>query len=161
MHFAASGQQIRPDSKGPMPGTTMAASASHFVTRSMSDYRTRAEERSWRRAAYQRRSNQSWEWTVGAVLLVGIAFTGYGWVQTRQHLGTTQSELETAGLDAAQVKAKAAEVAGSFASLNSELEKANSERNELQTKLDRATSEAELAQSQLKDKQSSRNAKRT
>src|SRR5262245_36697096 len=116
----------------------MAASASHFITRLMSDYRARAEECSWRRAAYRRRSNQSWEWTVGAVLLVGIALTGYGLVQTRQLLGTTQSELETARLDAAQVKAKAAEFAGSFASLNSELEKANSGRNELRTKLDRA-----------------------
>src|SRR5262245_18798668 len=130
----------------------MPASASHFVTRLMSDYRARAEERSWRRAADQRRSNQSWEWAVGAVF-VGIAFTGYGLVQTRQHLGTTQSELEAARLDAARAKAKAAEVAGSFASLNSKLEKANSERNALQAKLDRATSEAESAQAQLKDKQ--------
>src|SRR5262245_60839196 len=136
-----------------MPGTTMAASASHFVTSLMSDYRARAEERAWHKAAYQRRSNQSWEWTVGAVLLVGIGLTSYGLVQTRQHLGTAQSELETARQDAAQVKVKAGEVAESFASLNSKLEMATSARNELQTKLDRVTSEAELAQSQLKDKQ--------
>ncbi len=73
-----------------------------------------------------------------------------------------QSELETAKQDAEQAKAKAAEVAGLFASLNSELEKTNAQRNELQTKLARATSEAELAKSQLEDKQSSSrcNAKR-
>jgi chromosome segregation ATPase len=83
------------------------------------------------------------------VLLVGIAFTGYGLVQTRQHLGTTQSELETARLDAAQVKAKAAELGGSFASLQSELEKANSERNGLQTELKTAKRDAEQAKSKF------------
>ena len=65
-----------------------------------------------------------------------------------------QSELETAKQAAEQAKTKAAEVMGLFASLNSELEKANAERNGLQTKLDRAAAEAKLAQSQLEDKQS-------
>ena len=65
-----------------------------------------------------------------------------------------QSELETAKQNAEQAKAKAARLASSLASVNSELEKAKAQRNELQTKLDQARSEAESVQSPLKDKQS-------
>ena len=53
------------------------------------------------------------------------------------------------------------ELARRAASLSSEVEKANAQRNELQTKLDQAISEITSAQSQLEDKQlSRRNAER-
>ena len=51
-------------------------------------------------------------------------------------------------------KAQATELAKRAAGLNSELEKANAQRNELQTKLDQATSEIKSAKSQLEEKQS-------
>ena len=61
-----------------------------------------------------------------------------------------QSELENAKQAADQAKAQATELAKRAASLNSELEKTNAQRNELQTKLDQATSEIESAQSHLR-----------
>ena len=90
-------------------------------------------------------------WKVGA-LICGAVFVaaGVGW---QQGTSLDRPRLETAKRDAGQAKAKATEFARAFATLNSELEKANAQRNELQTKLDQATSEVESAQSQLKDKQ--------
>ena len=106
----------------------MTLSTSHFVTRTISAYRARADERSWRKAAYGSRSNRTWEWLIHVLFAIGIAYTGYSLVQTQQHLGTMQSELETAKRDAEQANAQAEEFAGLFASLNAELEKANAQR---------------------------------
>ena len=116
--------------------------------------RARADELAWRRAANRGRSNRAWEWMVGAVFVIAIILTGYGLVQTRQHLETRQSELENANQATDQAKAQATELAKRVASLNSELEKAYAQRNELQTKLEEATSEITSAQSELEDKQS-------
>ena len=52
---------------------------------------------------------------------------------------TMQSELESAKQATDQAKVQATEFAKRFASLNSELEKVNAQRNELQTKFDQAT----------------------
>ena len=120
---------------------TLAVLARHFVTRLTSRYRARADELAWRRAANRGRSNRAWEWIVGAVFVIAIILTGYRLVQTQQHLETRQSELENVKQAADQAKAQAMELAKRAASLNSELEKANAQRNELQTKLDQATSE--------------------
>ena len=103
-------------------------------------YRTIADDLAWRRAANRGRSNRAWEWIVGAVFVIVIILTGYRLVQTQQHLETRQSELESAKQAADQAKAQATEFAKRAASLSSELEKANAQRNELQTKLDHATS---------------------
>ena len=111
--------------------------------------RARADDLAWRRAANRGRSNRAWEWIVGVVFVFVIIFTGYRLVQTQQHLETTQSELENAKQEADQAKAQATELAKRGASLNSELEKSNAQRNELQTKFDRATSTIKSAQSQL------------
>ena len=137
----------------PVPGsTTMAISASHFVTRLITGYRTRADERSWRRAAYPSRANWAWDWIVGAAFVIVIVLTGL--VQTQQHWRITQSELETARQAADLMKAQASELAKRVARQNSQLEEANAQPHELQAKLDQAMSEVESAQSQLKDKQS-------
>ncbi len=61
--------------------------------------------------------------------------------QFRHNMETTQSELANAKQAADRAKAQATEFAKRAASLNSELEKANTQRNEFQTKLDQATSE--------------------
>ena len=84
--------------------------------------------------------------------MVVIVFIGL--VHIQQHLGTMQSELETAKQATALMKAQAMELAKRFAGLSSEFDEANAQRNELQIKLDQATSEAKSAQSQLKAKQS-------
>ena len=68
-------------------------------------------------------------------------------VRIQQHLGTMQSELETAKQAAALMKAQATELAKRIAGLNSELEEANAQRDELQTKLDQATELAKRAAS--------------
>jgi len=103
-----------------MPERMLTLSTSHFVTRTISAYRTRADERSWRKAAYRSRSNRTWEWLIRVIFVIGIAYTGYHLVQTQQHLGTMQSELETVKRDAERAKAQATEFASLFASLNSE-----------------------------------------
>ena len=114
-----------------------------------SEYRIRADKRSWRRAAYRRQSNRLWKAILGAVFVVVIVLTGL--VQTRQNLGTMQSELETAERATDQAKARATEFAKRFTNLSSELEEVTAQRKELQTKLDQATSEANA---QLEEKQS-------
>jgi hypothetical protein len=38
----------------------------------------------------------TWAWIVGAVLVIGLALTGYRMIQTQQRLQTVQSELESA-----------------------------------------------------------------
>ena len=58
-----------------------------------------------------------------------------------------QSELENTKRAADQAKAQATELAKRTTTLNSELEKANAERDELQTKLDQITSAIKSAQS--------------
>jgi chromosome segregation ATPase len=65
-----------------------------------------------------------------------------------------ERELEMAKRAQDQAEAQATELAKRVASLNSELEIANAQRNELRIKLDLAMSETESAQSRLKDKQS-------
>jgi tetratricopeptide (TPR) repeat protein len=60
-----------------------------------------------------------------------------------------QSELETAKQAADRAKAQATELAKRVASLNSELEEANAQRNELQAKLDQANLEIKSAQAPL------------
>ena len=114
-----------------------------------SEYRIRADEHSWRRAAYRRQSNRLWRAILGAVFVVVIVVLGF--VQTRQNLGTMQSELETAERATDQAKARATEFAKRLTNLSSELEAVKAQRNELQTKLDQTTSEANA---QLKEKQS-------
>ena len=48
---------------------TLAVLAKHFVTRLVSRYRAIADELAWRRAVNRGRSNRTWEWIVGAVLV--------------------------------------------------------------------------------------------
>jgi hypothetical protein len=115
------------------------------LTRLIAGYRIRADERSWRRAAYGSPSNWPGEWVVAGVLLVAIVLTGL--VQTRQHWGTMQSESDSAKQAAAREKTQDNDLGQRLASLNSALEDANAQRMRLQAKLDQA-------QSELKDKQS-------
>jgi uncharacterized phage infection (PIP) family protein YhgE len=96
----------------------------------------------------------AWAWIVGAVLMIGIIFTGYRTVQTQQHLETVQSQLESSKQAADQAKAGTVGLEKRTASLISELEKANVQRSELQTKLDNATSEVKSVRSQLETSQS-------
>src|SRR5689334_15375029 len=72
------------------------------LTRLIAGCRIRADERSWRRAAYGSPSNWPGEWVVAGVLLVAIVLTGL--VQTRQHWGTMQSESDSAKQAAAREK---------------------------------------------------------
>ena len=120
------------------------------LARLIAGYRIRADERSWRRAAYHGRSNWPWEGIVAALFVVAIVLTGI--VQTRQHWGTMQSELEAAKQAAALKKAQ--DLPQRLAGLNSALEDANAQRNELQTKFDQAQSELKDKQSQLEGVQS-------
>ena len=88
------------------------------LTSLISECRTKADERSWRRAAYRSWSNWAWDWLFGAAFVLVIVFTSL--VRTQQHLATTQSELETAEQAVALMKAQATELAKRFASLNSD-----------------------------------------
>jgi hypothetical protein len=101
----------------------MTLSTRDFVTKLVSAYRIRADERSWRKAAYRTRSRTS-EWLIVAALVIGVAYTGYGLVQTQQQLLVMQSEFEAAKRDAQQTKEEFARL---FVSFNSELEKANAQ----------------------------------
>ena len=121
------------------------------LTRSGSEHGIRADERSWRRVARSRPSRLL-QVIVVATFVVVIVLTGL--VQTRQHWRTMQSELETAERATDQAKAQVTEFAKRLASLNTELEAVNAERNELQTKFDQATLGSNSANSQLKEKQS-------
>jgi chromosome segregation ATPase len=96
----------------------------------------------------------AWAWIVGAVLVIGIIFTGYRTVQTQEHLETVQSQLESSKQAADQAKAETAGLEKRIAGLSSELEKANAHSSELQTKLDNAASEVKSVQSQLENSQS-------
>jgi len=96
----------------------------------------------------------AWAWIIGAVLVIGIIFTGYRTVQTQQHLATVQSQLESSKQAADQAKAGTVGLEKRTASLISDLEKANAQRSELQTKLDNATSEGKSVRSQLETSQS-------
>ena len=91
------------------------------LTSLISRCRTKADERSWRRAAYRSRSNWAWDWLFGAAFAIVIIFTSLVW--TQQHLATTQSELETAEQAAALMEAEATELTKRFASLNSSARK--------------------------------------
>jgi chromosome segregation ATPase len=82
----------------------------------------------------------AWAWIVGAVLAIGIVFTGYRTVQTQRHLETVQSELDSAKQAADQARAQTADM--------------EKQRNELQTKLDEATSGVKSVQSELESTQS-------
>ena len=73
-----------------------------------------------------------WVWIVGAVIVIGLIFTGYRMIQTQQHLETVKSKIESVKQAATQAKAEA-----------------DAQRNELQTKLDQATSEIERLKSEL------------
>ena len=115
------------------------------LARLKAGYRIRADERSWRRAAYGSQSNWPWEWVVAAGVLVAIVLTGL--VQTRQHWGTVQSTADGTEQAATLNKAQDKGFPQRLARLNSALEDANAQRNELQTKFDQV-------QSELKDKQS-------
>jgi chromosome segregation ATPase len=115
------------------------------LARLIGGYRIRADERSWRRAAYGSRSNWPGEWVVAAVLSVAIVLTGI--VQTRQHWGTMPSEPDAAKQSTAPEKVQDKNLPQRLVSLNAALEEANAERKGLQVKLDQA-------QSQLRDKQS-------
>ena len=86
-----------------------------------------------------------------AVFIIVIILTGCRLVQTQQHLETRQNELENAKQAADQAKSQATEFAKRAASLNSQLEKANAQRNELQTKFDQATSETKNAKRNMFD----------
>jgi len=95
------------------------------LTRLIAGYRIRADERSWRRAAYGSPSNWPGEWVVAGVLLVAIVLTGL--VQTRQHWGTMQSESDSAKQAAAREKTQDNDLGQRLASLNSALEDANAQ----------------------------------
>jgi hypothetical protein len=96
----------------------------------------------------------AWAWTVGAVLVIGIIFTGYRTVQTQEHLETVQSQLESSKQATDQAKTENVGLEKRTVSLISELEKANAHNSELQTKLDNATSEGKSVRSQLETSQS-------
>ena len=117
------------------------------LARLKAGYRIRADERSWRRAAYGSQSNWPWEWVVAAGVLVAIVLTGL--VQTRQHWGTVQSTADGTEQAATLNKAQDKGLPQRLARLNSALEDANAQRNELQTKFDQAQSELKDKQSQL------------
>jgi hypothetical protein len=102
---------------------TMNPSTSHFMNKIVSAYRLRADERSWRKAAYRSRSRTS-ERLIVAALAIGMAYTGYGLVQAQQQLAVMQSEFEVGKRDAQQTKEEFARL---FASFNSELEKAHAQ----------------------------------
>jgi septal ring factor EnvC (AmiA/AmiB activator) len=87
----------------------------------------------------------AWAWIVGAVLVIGIVFTGYRTVQTQRHLETVQSELNSAKQAADLVRAQTADLEKRTATINSELEKASVERNELQSEIVRLKGELEQA----------------
>jgi cell division protein FtsL len=96
----------------------------------------------------------AWAWIVGAVLVIGIIFTGYRTVQTQEHLETVQSQLESSKQATDQAKTENVGLEKRTVSLISELEKANAHNSELQTKLDNATSEGKSVRSQLETSQS-------
>ena len=64
-----SDEASKSSSKG---GRMMIFGPSHFVTRTISTYRTRADERSWRKAAYRSWSNRTYAWLIQVVFMIGF-----------------------------------------------------------------------------------------
>ncbi|HMK41262.1 MAG TPA: hypothetical protein VK451_06845 [Methyloceanibacter sp.] len=122
------------------------------LTRLIAGYRIKADERSWRRAAYGNQSNWPWEWLVAAGLSVAIVLTGL--VQTRQHWGTVQSPRDGAEQAAALKKAQDKGLPQRLSSLTSALDESNAQRQGLQAKFDQAQSELKDKQSELESVQS-------
>ena len=80
---------------------------------------------------------------VGIIILLGIFFTGYRMVQTRQHFARVQSELQSTKQAADHANAQLEDV-------QTKLKQSISESEQLKNKLDTAQSQLEEKQSHLK-----------
>ena len=80
---------------------------------------------------------------VGIIILLGIFFTGYRMVQTRQHFARVQSELQSTKQAADRANAQLEDV-------QTKLKQSISESEQLKNKLDTAQSQLEEKQSRLK-----------